>query len=350
MSQTLSRPAQRTLVHRLIDWSMVGDLCSKYPAIGKAFPLKRLQEYKESDPYYCHYMAWRLGTWGDIAFFKRLDELLSGAEQMPNWKEEKNLLTSTDFSEFWSLLWQLQVAEYLRTIGEDVRWAKSGPDLSFIFKGERWYVECYTLRKSFGLLSFLDELLTLHDSSIELSYDFCLPLRLAQNKERSQFLNEVISPFLKPNYLDNAKSAAQKAYPVILYKHPSSSLQIYVEGPDTEAYKPLIVSNVVGNPYDYLSQIEREVVNSKRNSNSLKEHRPNILAANLLLSADFQIASSSNRIPKNLPTPPLSPNLDVVAISVLGINGILTKSTLRVMVTSDVHRDALSQIAEVTPR
>lgn len=43
-----------------------------------------------------------------INFFVRLEALLEHAEQLPNWKCEKQLLLGGDFSDFWSLNWQLQ--------------------------------------------------------------------------------------------------------------------------------------------------------------------------------------------------------------------------------------------------
>ena len=148
-------PTQRQFVHRLIDWERVESRLKLYPAIKRAFPVETLKHRCESKPYYCHYMAWRLGTWENESLFQRLEELLCCAEALPNWEQEKSLLSSADFADFWSLVWQLQVAEHLCGVGTDVRWANSGPDLSVKIDNKRWYAECYTPRKSFGLLEFL---------------------------------------------------------------------------------------------------------------------------------------------------------------------------------------------------
>jgi hypothetical protein len=99
-----ANPTQRQLVHKFIDWEVVENRLNQFPAIGRAFPIKNLRASQETPPYYCHYMAWRLGTWNDKLFFVRLDELLASAEKIPHWSSEKNLLTSTEFSEFWSLV------------------------------------------------------------------------------------------------------------------------------------------------------------------------------------------------------------------------------------------------------
>ena len=129
MTTPQHEPAQRQLVHQLIDWERVRYRLERYPAIGRAFPLTTLKERCEKPPYYCHYMAFRLDTWCDESQFQRLEELLSCAVSLTNWKHEKSLLYSADYAEFWSLVWQLQVAEHLCQVGTDVSWAKSGPDL-----------------------------------------------------------------------------------------------------------------------------------------------------------------------------------------------------------------------------
>ena len=157
MKEIDPNPAQRQLVHRFISWELVEQRLQRFPAVGRAFPIECLRSRQEDPPYYCHYMAWRLGTWSSDSLFARLDELLSGAEQLRCWSAEAPLLKSAEFSDFWSLVWQLQVAEYLRTMASSVQWASSGPDLSAQVESETWYVECYTYRKSFGLMLFIEE-------------------------------------------------------------------------------------------------------------------------------------------------------------------------------------------------
>ena len=158
MSTPQQKSAQREFVHKQIDWKRVKYRCQQYPAIGQTFTMKMLKKHCESPPYYCHFMSWRLGTWENESLFQRLEDLLCCAKALPNWEcEKKSLVGSAEFSDFWSLIWQLQVAEYLCEIGTDVRWGKSGksgksPDLSVKVGDECWYVECYMPHKSFGLL------------------------------------------------------------------------------------------------------------------------------------------------------------------------------------------------------
>lgn len=226
-----SSPAQRQLVHRFVDWGIVEQRLQRFPAIGRAFPVELLKEYQETQPFYCHYMAWRLSTWSSESFFARLDELLDGAAKLPNWSAEKPLLMSPEFSAFWSLVWQLQVAEYLCEIGSSVQWASSGgPDLSVQVESETWYVECYTYHKSFGLALFIEELLQQLDASIRIQYDLCKPFRLPQNRECSGFLDRTLSDFTDPAFIERARFKALSQHPILLHSTHENSLVIYMEG------------------------------------------------------------------------------------------------------------------------
>jgi hypothetical protein len=103
MTPSQDEPAQLHLVHQSINWDCVESRLDRYPSIKQAFPLEMLEGHCESPPYYCHYMAWRLGTWQDETLFQRIEELLSCAEALPNWEHEQPLLRSAEFGDFWSL-------------------------------------------------------------------------------------------------------------------------------------------------------------------------------------------------------------------------------------------------------
>ena len=338
-------PAQREFLHRLIDWDHVRCRLNRYPAIKRAFPLKTLKKRRESPPYYCHYMSWRLGTWEDESLFQRLEELLCCTEKLPDWKYEHSLLESAEFGDFWSLIWQLQVAEYLCEVGKDVRWAKSGPDLSVERGSERCYVECYVPHKSFGLLRFIEDLFQKIDPSIRLRYDLFLPFQLPRNSDRCRFLDEILTPFLDPTYLAKAKKKAKQEYPVVLYKDPNCSLYVYVEGEDADAYMPGIVPNLDGDPESYVETVLKEAAGAKRNSNNLKDHRPNLVTVNLLLSEDFQVAKMLPHRMQSPILPQLGPNIDALGVSVVGINERLTREKLKVVIRSEkVEHSLLDQI------
>ncbi len=338
-----TEPAQRELVHRLIDWNRIGSRYERYPAISRTFPLQNLKKGCEKPPYYCHYMAWRLGTWTDESPFQRLEELLGCAEALANWEHERSLISDPDFSTFWSLVWQLQVAEYLCKIGKDVCWAKSGPDLSALVSDERWYVECYTYQKSFALLSFLEELLVRIDPDIRIEYNRCMPFSLPSGKARERFLHKVLAPLLDPAYLAKHKKDAEQRYPVILYGDPDSSLYVYVEGIDVGAYIPGRIPNVVGHPESYLETALREAVRAKRDSNDLARYHPNLVAVNYLLSIDYRLARSSRTISFR---PERDSNIDVATASAFGIDERLTREDLEVvMFAESVDSGSLERIA-----
>ncbi len=327
MTMPCHYPAQRHFVHRFIDWDRVEYRLKRYPAIGRTFPLSVLQKYDERPPYYCHYMAWRLGTWEDWdgSQFQRLEELLCCAEALDHWDHEKrSLVNSPDFGEFWSLVWQLQVAEYLCGIGTDVSWTKSGPDLTVTVGGECCFVECYSYRKSFGLFLFLQEELLLQiDPSLRASYDLCSPFQLPQNPEgQTLFLNTILSPFLDPTYLTTKKEEARQKS-VLLYEDPNSSLRVYAEGEDPGA------PGGVGDQEAYLKVVLQEAVKAKQNTNRLTEHHPNLVAVNYALSIDYQLAENSPRT-KNSLRFNSGPNIDVLTVSAVGIDKRLTREKLKV--------------------
>lgn len=334
-------------MRRFVDWELIEHRRSEYAAIGRAFDLNTLKRGLKKPPYYCHYMAWRLGTWETEGLFEQLEELLLQAESLPNWKYERPLLVSPEFADFWSLVWQLQVAEYLVTIGSEVQWAKSGPDLYLVVGDERWYVECYTPRKSFGLLLFLAELLERIDSSIRCDYDLCIPFQLPHGSERVEFLDTVFMPFLNPSYLAHAKDVARTRYPVVLYTHPSSSLKVYVEGDDVDAYTPGVIPNRVGSPEAYLKVALREAANAKRNSNALDEHRPHLVAVNYLLSTDYQLAGSYRRTTGRSLDLEVDPGIDALAVAVVGIDERLTREALKVVHGSHTGLHRIAELVNV---
>jgi len=322
-------PTQRQLVAGQIDWGTVESRLLRFPAIGRAFPLDRLQVGTTPPPYYCHYMAWRLGTWSTEELFVRLEELLRGAEVLPDWSAQASMLTSSDFAEFWSLVWQLQVAEYLRQVGTDVRWGASGPDLSAYIESERWFVECYAYRKSFGLMLFIEGVLERIDPSICVAYNLCKPFSLPSNAARNQFLHEMLLPFRDPEFVEKARSQSVEAYPVVLVSH-ESGLVVYMEGPDPDAYVPGFVPEETGDSQGYLAVAFREAIRAKQNANSLARNHPNLLAVNYALSMDFQLAlGRAGDLGLALPAIERGPNIDAFAVAATGIHERLTRCGLR---------------------
>lgn len=282
-------PAQRTLVERFITWDRVEERLARYEAIRRSFSLDLLRRHRDSPPYYCHYMAWRLGTWYNESLFERLDELLTRAESLSGWNGERGLLENPDFAAFWALVWQLQVAEHLCAVGSDVRWGNPGPDLSVQVDGRRLFVECYVFRKSFGLRLFLEDVLGRVGHDIKLDHDYCLPFSLPSNAATEAFLDEALRPILDSAALERLRIQTRQRYPVIVAR-PASTLVIYLEGDDVDKYDPTIVPSVTGDPEAHIAVILKEAVGQKTGKNRLGDHRPNLVAVNYLLSTDAQLA------------------------------------------------------------
>ena len=284
-----------------------------------------MKRCSESSPYYCHYMSWRLGTLETEDSFRRLEELLLCAEALPNWEHEKrSFVNSADFPLFWSLVWQLQVAEHLSSVGKNVRWGKASqrqpsPDLSVEVDSECWFVECYVPRKSFGLLRFLEEVLLKRD--VRVSYDRCLRFDLPKDSNRNGFLDQILAQVLDPSRLAKAKEDAESRHPVVLYKDPGSSLYIYMDGEND--YMPGVVPNQTGDPKAYVELVLKEAVNKKKCSNGLAKHHPNLLAVNYVLG-DYSVASMLPKRMQTLKLPQIGPDIDALAGAAVDINERLT--------------------------
>ncbi len=318
-------PAQRRLVHRLIDEALIHERLGKYPAIKRTFPWKRIVACKNKGPYFCHYMGWRLGTWIDESPFERLNTLLERAKQMENWRKERERVGSSEFGDFWSLLWTLQVAELLAEEGQEPRWMKQGPDLQV---ADGWYVECYTLRKSFAIYNFIEDVLSRVHPDLEASYQKGLRFKLPQDRERESFLDKALGPVSDCQAVEDAIERAKMEYPVVLYKH-SSSLVIYAQGHHIDAYVPNRVTSTAGRPEYYARVVLNEVTRAKQGENALRNHRPNIVVANLLLSTDWQMGDQEALVREcEAIGEEDDSGVDALAVATAGIDQIVEKETL----------------------
>lgn len=333
-------PAQRLFAERFISWDRVQERLARYGAIGRAFPIGLLERHRVSPPYFCHYMAWRLGVWHNEALFERLEELLRCAESLPGWESERPLLESAEYADYWSLVWQLQISEHLYSVGSDVRWCGSGPDLSARFDGKEVFVECYSYRKSFPTRIFLEDIFAQLGDDIKLDHDWFMPFSLPSNQKRSEFLDRTLSPFLDEANMDRLRADARRRYPVKVIE-PASSLVIYLEGP-IEAYDPNIRQRNTSDPEAYIELILREAVSSKAESNQLRTHRPNVLAVSYLLSTEAQVAFDlrEKRGPVNL-----GDSIDALAVSAAGIDEKLSREKLSLVSQGVQPNPALRLIA-----
>ncbi len=327
----MDNTSQQLLVEKLLNWDLVQQRLNLYPSIADAFPLEMLQNRRNSPPYFCHYMAWRLGTFNSENLVERINTLLNHARSLPNWECEKSLRLSGDYADFWSLIWQLQVAEYLSEQGTDVSWQSGGPDLSAKINGEQIYVECYTYRKSFGRQIFIEEICQLLADDLKVWRNLNSPFSITEAE-----LDQLLRPLLNDDQLASSRCSAKAKHPEVLSQSKDGKLFIYVQGP-SNTYDPTVFENAAGYPSFYLDVAIREAVKAKECANNLGSFRPNLLAVNYLLSSDFQLSSSMTTDNEQI-TPQSTVNIDAVAYAALGIDEKLTRKKFRLLtVNPDTH-------------
>ena len=330
-----------------LDWDKVEERLCKYVHIGRHFSINKFRDCSNDPPYYCHYLAWRLGAWNNDNLFEVFDELLGIGSNLDNWDGKKNLTSDCTFGTFWSLLWELQMAKLFLQCGANVEWMPKGPDLKVATSEEEFYVECYVYRKSFEIEEFAKELFGRIDLNVRLFHQYYLPFSLPKDGETDAFLDRLFRPYLDPLFLEGKRRLAEYNYPVDLPVPESSrDLQVYLDGPNIEKYDPTLELWESGDSEQYLKLVLREIIGNKRDSNNLKNCRPNILAVNLLLSNDFQNASRW-RIPlnKEMPEPDYGVTLDGVMYCSCGINHI-TPPDMNIHIKENLHPvlDALQNV------
>lgn len=304
----MSMPAQKVFVERYLNWDRVSDRLARFEYIGKHYDIKSLRDCSENSPYYCHYLAWRLGTWPNEDVFIFLNELLKKGSELSNWDKRIKGEPPTEryqYEIFFHFLWELQVAKFFSEIeGVSIEWHESGqrqetPDFKICHGNEMFYVECFTYTKSFALELFIKELFQNIHPNIKVHHTPCIKFSLRKDKEKktintNKLLDELFIPYLDQQFIDSKVDEAEKAYPVLLpIPDGIENLYIYLTGNDSDKYVPVRVLNASGPPEDYLAHCFKEAINAKKEKYS--EYRDNnvLLAINFLLSTDFQ--ESSNR-------------------------------------------------------
>ncbi len=312
-------PAHKILIDRYLNWNLVKERLGRYENIGKFYSLSNLQACSKQAPFYCHYLAWRLGTWKDEKWFEFFNTLLGNAARLPNWSKTR-ISQGCEFENFWSFLWELQIEQMFSNNKADVEWTKSGPDLKINSTAGQFFVECTVYRKSFGLEDFIDELLAHVHTQIRVRHVPFIIFSLPKDKNLEPFLDELCRPFLDEAFLGKKLKEAQEISPVIL-PTPNSieNLYIFIENHNPKKHNPYQPWAATGSPENFLDVIVKEVLDNKRSSNKLKLYRPNLLAVNLLLGVDFQLA---NAVRRAIPTPNLGEEYDGVFLTACGIDNI----------------------------
>ncbi len=326
----MTYPAQKTFVDRYLYWGKVEERLSRFEHIRAQYTIDRFRECSEKGPFYCHYLAWRMGTWQDETLFDRFDDTLGNGALLRNWSS-RGLPSSCGFDEYWGLIWELQVSEWLSDQeNTNVEWMDSGPDLKFTNQRGDCFVECYTYRKSFGISGFIEELFGWIHPQIRVKHHPYMRFSLPQDGSRESFLDLLFRPYLDPSFLEAKLADAVVAYPVVLpTPKGTTNLEIYIDGGFLSEFVPTIQMGGTGDPELYLRNAVKEALNNKRDSNMLKEYHPNLLAVNFLLGHDAQSAFD-RQIRRGLraPEPDLGTTFDAVVLAVCGIDERFSMSSV----------------------
>lgn len=325
---TLSNYKYKELIARYLDWDRVEDRLARYPHIGQCFSLKWLRSRSKKPPFYSHFLAWLLGVWKNEDRFQHLDGLLAHAMSLPNWTTLKCESPSSNYANFFSLIWELQVAKFLSLQPNFiVSWTKSGPDLQVRVDSDVLYVECLSYRKSFGIELFINEVLTQVHESIKVKHGSNLKFSLPNDgKKLEVFLDKVLSPFLDEQYTLDLLDSAKVKWPVIIpVPEDSKNFYIYVDGDDLDAYdRETTIPYSTGDEEAYLKNSIREAVNNKRSENKIAQYRPNLLAVNFLLGRDYKFAIDWIQYTgQPLPLADFGSEFDGVLFAVCGIDSLL---------------------------
>ncbi|HHT9113008.1 MAG: hypothetical protein HZA47_09030 [Planctomycetes bacterium] len=349
----MTEPAHKILVRKYLDWEKVSNRLSRYEYIGKHYNLKALQDCSEKSPYYCHYLAWRLGTWEYEKSFTFFNELLKHGILLPNWDKKikaEDPSKRYEYEKFFYFLWELQVAKFFSDVkGVSVEWTLSGPDLKISSNGKTFYIECYTFIKSFGIELFIEDLLNRIHPRIRTLHTSCIKFSLPQNADTEKFLNDIFSPYLNPCFIDNKLKKAEKEWPVLLPTPQGiDNFYIYVEGNNQAEYISGRLPNASGIPENYLAVCFKEAINAKRNSNELSQHSNVLLAINFLLSTDFQGAANRQKelnelcLSEEIPLCDFGNAIDGIFFSACGINGVPSLENSYLKIKAGIEHPILS--------
>lgn len=315
-------PAHKLLIEKYLDWDKVQARLSHYEHISKLFPLKSMRSCSEKPPYYSHYLAWRMGTWESEDYFNCLNDMIGTVMRIEGWSTNKRLATM-EYSDFWSFMWEIQVASYFIEKGCTVKWNSKGPDILVDYEGKKFYVECTVIRKSYALELFIEDLLGQLSPTIRVHHALFHKFSLPQRIEREEFLDALFLQFANTENLAQLLKASQNRSPLILYQsNYTENFFLYIDDAtalerDYSAERLLMCT---GDPDDFLKNISKEAINNKVTANHIYQYRPNLLMINTLLSLDWQVAISRATSEFHFPSITDFPRIDGYSFSSHGID------------------------------
>lgn len=324
MNIDLSGNRIKKLVSQLLSNDLIEQRLKKYPEIACHFSahIKKCDAQGRC----CHQMAWRLGTWTSEHVFERLDHLLGLVKAMPGWSGEQGMLANPQYSNLWSLFWQLQVAEWLASLGFSPKWNNPGPDLLVEVDGQSVWLECYSTVGSYEPVEFLGEILPAIHPDLKVAY---------APSGKSGSVDEALPESCVVAVESELPAAIEKArtgkWPVLLYSSPDGTISVRLYGDDIDRYDPSLDR---GHTLDFEGHFRRalhQAFRGKIGKNALSNNRPNVVMINLVVNELFQLAvhpvralSEDSRalIPSKVVTG--SQDLDAVIWTITGIDEKLT--------------------------
>jgi hypothetical protein len=332
--------SHEALVRRYLQEGKVEQHLKTYDHIRLYYPLDALKKCEDTPPYYCHYLAWRLGTKPGKMFNKWagfFDGLLANASSLGGWNQgstKKSSLMDCKFAAFWHFLWELQLAKFFSdSAGAKVEWLDPAPDFKVITNQGDFYVECFVFTRYFELVHFIEQLCCQVDPRIRVEYPHFRDPGLPNDKA-DDFLDEVFS-CLNKNLQPPQGTRGENR---ILFSR--DHFITYLAG---DPMNPLPASRVMtmqtGNSQEYLDWAVKEALKSKIDGTSgqlksgLDKSHPHVLAVNFLLSRDAQIALKID----SLRLPNIWKKYDAVLFTVCGIDKLPSANEFYVRCRSANH-------------
>jgi hypothetical protein len=284
-------PSYAALVHSLIDWDRVERELNGFRAISSHFPLDAIR-CQINSPFFCHFLLLRLALYRNSALLNNFEELLQLASQFPGWNSEFKNLQDGPYDRYFSMLWQLQVAQFLYASGATLEWNGSWPDLKISYRKKEFFAECYVHYKMLGMESFIMDILNHKDGNLQLTrrYSLAIPEKYRHSlQDKACILESLLGPLSDTGYMQSCRQKAGIEWPVEVSSWPTRTrmnefplMSVVLEG-SGECYRPpeyipgMGANNAHGDPAKTLKAWLNESAKAKQNSNNLKDHRPNVV-------------------------------------------------------------------------